>query len=335
MHRLRVLTHISRISVILAIFITLEVAPAHAEGKYEYLKSWGSFGTGKGQFNGAKSIAIDKKGGFVYVLDYYNHRIQKFDFDGKYINKWKIYKFSSCSYIAVGDFGSVYLASKHHMTKYKGQNGSVADQWNWGYSDGNLPDDMPGACGVAVDKDNNVYVSDKGKNRIVKFFIEGNDMFKFEWWGAEGSFNGQFNQPTDISIGKTTVKSDESIFVVDSKNYRIQRFKLDGSFVTTWGNEGMGNGQFEKMGGIAFNRIYGKNHVFVTEDEPSCRVQVFSSSGSFIDKLGSCGKDKYQFIRPSDIAVRNATIDGDQYEVVYVADFDRIKVFRKKYSTQS
>ena len=53
----------------------------HRISKYSvvssFLSEWGSFGTGDGQFNTPRGIAIDPLGD-VYVADYLNNRIQKF-----------------------------------------------------------------------------------------------------------------------------------------------------------------------------------------------------------------------------------------------------------------
>jgi DNA-binding beta-propeller fold protein YncE len=51
------------------------------------LASWGQPGTGPGQFNIAHNICCDE-GGWVYVADRENHRIQVFDAHGRYETQW-------------------------------------------------------------------------------------------------------------------------------------------------------------------------------------------------------------------------------------------------------
>ncbi len=53
----------------------------------KYLLSWGSKGTGPGQFNTPHSVAVDSKGA-VYVSDRENNRIQIFDANGKFLRQW-------------------------------------------------------------------------------------------------------------------------------------------------------------------------------------------------------------------------------------------------------
>src|SRR6266478_6632219 len=56
----------------------------------QVLSSWGSKGTGDGQFNDPTSVAIDSASGKVYVADPINRRIQVFDPNGKFLSKWLI-----------------------------------------------------------------------------------------------------------------------------------------------------------------------------------------------------------------------------------------------------
>ena len=55
---------------------------------YSFIKKWGSLGTGDGEFNDTSGVAIDPKTSNVYVADYNNSRIQKFDSNGTFIKKW-------------------------------------------------------------------------------------------------------------------------------------------------------------------------------------------------------------------------------------------------------
>ena len=56
------------------------------DGNYTFV-SWGSAGSGPGQFNAAADIAIGPDGN-VYVADSQNHRIQAFTPDGQFLREW-------------------------------------------------------------------------------------------------------------------------------------------------------------------------------------------------------------------------------------------------------
>jgi tripartite motif-containing protein 71 len=52
-----------------------------------FIREWGKFGSGNGQFSGANGIAVDNSGN-VFVVESTNDRVQKFTNDGKFIRKW-------------------------------------------------------------------------------------------------------------------------------------------------------------------------------------------------------------------------------------------------------
>ena len=56
-------------------------------------------------------------------------------------------------------------------------------------------------------------------------------------WGSEGDaqYLGQFNYPYAI-----TVDADSTSYVADTGNHRIQVFKANGDFDSTWGEWGSG-----------------------------------------------------------------------------------------------
>src|ERR1700682_6205635 len=68
-------------------YINSRVAKYDKNG--DWVKSWGSKGTGPGQFNLPHSIAVDRNNN-IYVGDRSNHRVQVFDTDGKFLRMFSI-----------------------------------------------------------------------------------------------------------------------------------------------------------------------------------------------------------------------------------------------------
>ena len=66
---------------------------------------------------------------------------------------------------------------------------------------------------LAVDSENNIYVTDLGNSRVQKFDDQGNHIRS---WGSQGSDPGQYTNPTGIAA------SDEYVFVADSSLNTIQ-----------------------------------------------------------------------------------------------------------------
>ena len=191
-----------------------------------YLGQWGSVGSGNGEFDRPSGVAVDAAGN-VYVADTDNDRVQKFSAAGGYLGQWGGVgggngQFNDPYGVAVGEAGgvlSVYVADtfNHRVQSFDG-NGVYQGQWNANGS-GNGPFDRP--YGVATDNAGNVYVSDSGKDRVLKFDALGS--YLFTSWGSAGSGDGQF----DVAMG-VAVNAFGEVYVVDNSAHRIQRFAQTG-----------------------------------------------------------------------------------------------------------
>jgi len=164
--------------------------------------------------------------------------------------------------------------------------------------------------GIAVDRDDKVYLSDEWLQRISIWTGEGEYLGK---WGTPGSGDGQINRPAGIAFD-----SQDNLLVVDGSNHRIQKFTKDGRFLGKWGSFGRGDGQLNYPWGV---EIDSQDNVFIA-DWRNDRIQKFSPEGDFLMKFGSSGDGDGQFKRPSGVAVDR---DGD----IYVSDWgnDRLQMF--------
>lgn len=123
------------------------------------------------------------------------------------------------------------------------------------------------------------------------------------------------------------VDQEGNLYVVDCSSNRIQKFDGEGNFITTWGSEGSGDGEFlfwyirgtsrYPVGDVA---VDGQGHVYVA-DSGNSRIQVFDSEGEFLFKFGEFGMGDGQFYAPLGVAVG---LEGD----VYVTDHSRTDVQR-------
>lgn len=78
------------------------------DGQGNYIKQWGSIGTGPGEFAVAHSIEIDDQDR-LYVADRENMRVQIFDTDGNYLDEW-IYDAMACA-LYLHDDGTMYMTT--------------------------------------------------------------------------------------------------------------------------------------------------------------------------------------------------------------------------------
>jgi len=82
-----------------------------------------------------------------------------------------------------------------------------------------------GATDIAFTPGGRIFISDGyGNNRILEYTAQGR---RVREWGTAGEGPGQFHLPHGIAIGDGNV-----IFVADRENGRIQRFDLNGKFLS-------------------------------------------------------------------------------------------------------
>jgi DNA-binding beta-propeller fold protein YncE len=108
-------------------------------------------------------------------------------------------------------------------------------------------------------------------------------------FGAIGSGEGQFRFPSGASFGK-----DNTIYVTDAGNHRVQVFSLDGKVLAQWGSLGAGPGDFRFPGGVY---VSPENEVYVA-DTGNHRIQVLSATGKFLRGWGRCGRSPGEFLEP-------------------------------------
>ena len=125
------------------------------------------------------------------------------------------------------------------------------------------PGDFGKPSNVALDAENNLYVSDTLNDRVQVFDGEGNFIRTF---GKAGDGPGYFARPKGIAID-----GDGHVWVVDAMQNRVQVFTPEGELLIWMGGQGTLPGQFSAPAGLAIDK---KNRVFTSEQYPG-RVQMF------------------------------------------------------------
>ena len=202
------------------VFSLIIVQGVQADG-YNLVDQWGGSGAGDGQFNNPIGIAVDKIGGYIYVNDGNNNRIQKFTSDGAYVMQWGISTGSGA--IAVDPYGS-------YIYVYDFANGRIVRYQNDGTEEpmGTYPVGFL-VRGIAVSPTNNVvYLSDTDNNQIHMYDTDSGGV-ELGSWGSTGSLVGQFQDPIGIAID-----SSGNVYVADSNNKRVQIFEDDGTFIDSF-----------------------------------------------------------------------------------------------------
>jgi DNA-binding beta-propeller fold protein YncE len=232
------------------------------------LATYGSQGTGEGQFLGPWGIAIDPRNGNLYVSDQKNNRVEELSPTGAFIKTfgWGVGK---------ADKTEFEICTKECKSGIAGSGNGQFDVM----------------AGVTVDSSGNVWVADYGNNRVQEFNEKGEYLKKI---GSTGKGTEQFEGPLDIAI------SGSDLYVTDYHNNRVQEFTTGGSHVRAFGESGSENGKFSGPYGIAVEGQTGNIYVV---DSGNYRIQEFSSTGTFITKFGSSGSAPGEFTAPYDVAV--------------------------------
>jgi NHL repeat len=145
---------------------------------------------------------------------------------------------------------------------------------------------------VKIDPQDNIWVTDKGSDMVVKFNPAGRVVMVFgrkQEASDEGTgpvkhvrpplppVDGMFRQVTDVAwdaAGDTFI-SDGYI------NSRVAKVDKDGNWLKSWGEPGDGPGQFNVPHSIATDA---QGNVYVA-DRGNRRIQVFDGDGKFLRQL--------------------------------------------------
>ena len=167
------------------------------------------------------------------------------------------------------------------------------------------------AHAVRIDKQDNIWVVDKGSDLILKLNPQGRVVWVFGRKGEASHFgvppdyastlagilqragvnvtipannnprnpvpvhrDNVFNQPTDVAWDS----QGNSYFSDGYVNSRVGKANAKGEWVASWGSLGSGPGQFDTPHGVA---ISPKDEVFVA-DRGNRRIQVFDTNGKYI-----------------------------------------------------
>lgn len=193
----------------------------------------GQFGSEQGAFNEPAGLTVDAQGN-LYVTEIVNHRLQKFDPDGNVLAQVGGTgdgngQFNEPWGVATDADANVYVADtfNHRIQVFDSDLNFLRA---WGRPASSLDDPEPdafwGPRDVAIDADGNVWITDGGTGRVLKYSADGQ---LIEAFGGLGDAPGSFIEPTSIEIAP-----GGDIFVADTANRRVQRFDADFAFVAEY-----------------------------------------------------------------------------------------------------
>ena len=205
-------------------------------------------------------------------------------------------------------------------------------------------------CGTTFDMKGNVWVTDWGRNKVLKLSQDGRLLQTIDHAGGK---NDHFIHPGGVSVSPEGL-----IYICDRNNHRVTVHDEEGMFLFAFGSEGSGPECFDEPCGVTFGSdglVYvtdrintrvcvwskegsfqrdfkteyfpyyiattGDNHLLITSGT-SQTVMVYTLGGQLVHEFGGRGSDPGKFTDPFGICV-------DDSGAVYVADCDnkRVQVF--------
>jgi hypothetical protein len=152
--------------------------------------------------------------------------------------------------------------------------GRVVDSWGKGLYQ------TPHA--IRVDPDGNVWTTDAGSSRVIKYSPDGQVLMTLEVGGQPEGCRGAFCGTTDVAFGP-----DGRVFISDGyRNARILEYTADGRRIREWGEPGTGPGQFR----LPHSIVVDDEGVIYVADRENGRVQRFDLDGNFLGMWTEYGK---------------------------------------------
>lgn len=141
--------------------------------------------------------------------------------------------------------------------------------------------------GLTIGPDDTIFCVDDGDHTVRKFSADGKLLMMIGHVGVASNTGydkktiasitrpgGPFNRPTNVAIA-----GNGELYVTDGYgNCQIHRFSPTGQLIQSWGEPGIGPGEFHLPHGIAIDP---EGNIWVTDREND-RIQIFTSDGKFI-----------------------------------------------------
>lgn len=172
------------------------------------------------------------------------------------------------------------------------------------------------AYGLEVGPDGNLYAGDKFNQRVQVFDANGTYVRQFpapvnspEAMTVDGTGNVIYSRDVNAPLEKVdamgnsirqfgnaaTYKDldaapDDTVYAADFFGRVIEKYDAAGNLVTSWGSEGLGDGQFSAIQSIALSNdghLYVADTTFFTEPTPifNSRIQKFTTDGVFVESF--------------------------------------------------
>ncbi len=258
-----------------------------------YSSSFGTKGTGDGQFEEPTSVAISPINGLAAVADQMNNRIEVFTEAGTFVRKFGTKgplsgQLTSPRGVTFDSKGNIWVTDSLNRVQEFSETGSPIREFGIkGSGNGQL--NNPGA--IAVDSKGNVWVADSGNDRLEEF-----------------SETGVYLRQVSAGIFPTGVTIDQqgNVWSVNSGEGFVLEVNAEGTVLRKFGTPGKAPGQLWDTGGIgvdASGNVWVANANYEFAGPQFARIEIFSKTGAYEGYFGSLGVANQQLQYPKGLAV--------------------------------
>ena len=299
--------------VIISLGVILIVSSASAKGSsqnvvqadqlqtYIFVRKWGSFGAGNGQFERPHDVGFDSKGS-VYVSGRDNNNVQKFTHNGTFILKWGTKgrgdgQFKIPYSIGIDPSDHIFVVDRENSRIQEfDTNGKFIKKWyGIGNEKFNRPEDI-------TFSPFGIFITDTGNDRVFKV---DNNFSLVTKWGSKGTGNGQFIHPHAIDVD-----SKGNVYVGVLMQPGVQVFDSNGKFIKRWGKSGTGPGEFSiPQEHIAIDK---NDYIYIVDGASNPRVQKFFTNGTVVAIIGTKGSGDGGLLKPEHVSIDT---EGNLYVV--------------------
>ncbi len=242
-----------------------------ASGFAEIVLEFGAKGSGPGQMDDARYVALDADGN-IWTAEYQDGRVQQFDPSGKFLQLIQVPPDKNDNTLIEGlaaDLkGNVYVARGGDILKYSSADGSLLKTFP-----GKFPNTRYQA--LAIDAQNNLYAvhSTASDNAVIKLSPDGKQLAR---WDDIVTKVNKKDVAMDLGIA---VDGLGNLYLASSFGNQVYSYDPKGEFIDRFGQQGDEAGQLSSPNELA---VDGQKHLYVHHNGG---IDQFDTSGRFIGKL--------------------------------------------------